>query len=317
MSEFKLIDKITRKISSDELTGVGDDCAVIKLASNRYQVISVDTLIEGVHFKRNFSSWSEIGYKSLAVSLSDISAMGANPQYFLASLQINSSISSKEVKELYRGMYDLADTVGVVLLGGDTVYSKTIGISITVIGESNSQPILRSGAKVGDLVFVTGIIGEASCGLSLLNKKMQPNILDNPDACLKRHKSPSIDFELATLLKPSAMIDISDGLFQDASHIADRSNIDLKIEVKKIPTPFKQDVPKDMLYQHLSGGDDYQLIFCSSDNSSFEYENVTCIGKVTEKVENTSKVWLVEDSKTESVASVFAALGLSSGYQHF
>jgi len=316
--EFELIDSCVRPLSSINVYGVGDDCATLKLSNSRYQVFSTDTLIEGVHFRRDFSSWFDIGWKSLAVNISDVAAMGAQAKYFLVSIQLNNSVSKDNVRELYQGIYDLADQAEVLLIGGDTVSSNTVGISITIIGESRKQPILRSGANVGDELWVSGVIGEASCGLALLNKNIEPHLLNSSEKCLLRHRAPRVSFENADKLNCSSMIDISDGLFQDSGHLALQSEVDIEIDTNLLPLPFAEAVSDLLLYTHLSGGDDYQLLLTAAEGSQIERYGFVRIGKVLEKTKAQGQVWVKSlGSKIRLASEVLNDLDLGMGYQHF
>lgn len=211
--------------SSDEsvLVGIGDDAAVIKAALTPIALAS-DMALEGTHFSRNWSSLYEIGAKITAANLADIFAMGGRPEYLLVSAALPKSITVEEVEELALGIADEAALVGASVVGGDLASSEKIVISISAFG-AVGRPILRSGAKVGDQVVVSKLPGESAAGLEYLKR----GVLDSSSA---HHRHPTVDYQSAQAISAIAhsMIDVSDGLVSELSHIASASSVGITID---------------------------------------------------------------------------------------
>jgi len=211
--------------SSDEsvLVGIGDDAAVIKAALTPIALAS-DMAVEGTHFSRNWSSLYEIGAKITAANLADIFAMGGRPEYLLVSAALPKSITVEEVEELALGIADEAALVGASVVGGDLASSEKIVISISAFG-AVGRPILRSGAKVGDQVVVSKLPGESAAGLEYLKR----GVLDSSSA---HHRHPTVDYQSAQAISAIAhsMIDVSDGLVSELSHIASASSVGITID---------------------------------------------------------------------------------------
>jgi len=211
--------------SSDEsvLVGIGDDAAVIKAALTPIALAS-DMAVEGTHFSRNWSSLYEIGAKITAANLADIFAMGGRPEYLLVSAALPKSITVEEAEELALGIADEAALVGASVVGGDLASSEKIVISISAFG-AVGRPILRSGAKVGDQVVVSKLPGESAAGLEYLKR----GVLDSSSA---HHRHPTVDYQSAQAISAIAhsMIDVSDGLVSELSHIASASSVGITID---------------------------------------------------------------------------------------
>ena len=211
--------------SSDEsvLVGIGDDAAVIKAALTPIALAS-DMAVEGTHFSRNWSSFYEIGAKITAANLADIFAMGGRPEYLLVSAALPKSITVEEAEELALGIADEAALVGASVVGGDLASSEKIVISISAFG-AVGRPILRSGAKVGDQVVVSKLPGESAAGLEYLKR----GVLDSSSA---HHRHPTVDYQSAQAISAIAhsMIDVSDGLVSELSHIASASSVGITID---------------------------------------------------------------------------------------
>jgi len=211
--------------SSDEsvLVGIGDDAAVIKAALTPIALAS-DMAVEGTHFSRNWSSLYEIGAKITAANLADIFAMGGRPEYLLVSAALPKSITVEEAEELALGIADEAALVGASVVGGDLASSEKIVISISAFG-AVGRPILRSGAKVGDQVVVSKLPGESAAGLEYLKR----GVLDSSSA---HHRQPTVDYQSAQAISAIAhsMIDVSDGLVSELSHIASASSVGITID---------------------------------------------------------------------------------------
>ena len=247
--------------------GIGDDAAAW-YGDSSLQLATVDALRQGVHFTMETMDWPDLGWKSLAVNLSDIAAMGGLPRYALVSLALPGETELENVRELYRGVVELARRFGVAVIGGDTDRSPLIDISITVIGSTRGrdQPVLtRSAAKVGDKVAVTGYMGGAAGGLEMLTKHLQ---FDSKTADYLRQafRRPYPRVEVGQILVDKgvrAAIDISDGLIADLHHLCHKSCVGARIEIERVPimSAVKVNFGARALELALSGGEDYELLF--------------------------------------------------------
>lgn len=257
MNEFELIENIKSWLGTKEF--IGDDAAV--LPNNI--LTCVDTLVEDVHFTRQITSFYDLGWKALAVNISDIAAMGGISKYALISFAATPDVNEKDFKDFYDGFKALADLSGVVLVGGDTVSAKTkIVVSVTLIGEVINQPILRTGAKAGDYVYLTGTCGEAAKGLHELLTTGKTNY--------QKFNRPMPRFKEGEIIGKNqlahSMIDVSDGLAFSLYELI--KNTDLGIELTE---EFDDDA--------LFGGEDYELVF-TSDQLLKDFH---VIGKVTKE----------------------------------
>ena len=277
LGEFGLIDllaKIAHR-SRDKQTpawqqliiGIGDDAAAWH-SNATAQLVTVDSFIQDVHFSLAVSSWEEVGWKALAINLSDIAAMGGVPRYAVVSLALPETTEVEDITVLYQGMIELAEQTGVVIVGGDTSSAAQLMINITVLGNVQDEKeniLTRSGARAGDKIAVTGYLGAASAGWEILRKK--PRIKAKAIATLKEaflHPFPRIA-EGQLLLKQGirTAIDISDGLCSDLGHICRASRLGACIEVDRIPVhpEVRANFSNKALELALSGGEDYELLF--------------------------------------------------------
>ncbi|OTG64281.1 thiamine-phosphate kinase [Acinetobacter silvestris] len=282
MAEFSIIDTyFNRKNFSAVDLGVGDDSALLTPPHHHQLVICTDTLIAGRHFPLDTDPHA-IGWKSVAVNLSDIAAMGAKPHSILLALSLP-QIDHDWLKGFSQGLYDCCDQFGVSLIGGDTTQSPHLTITVTALGWIESgKAITRSGAQVDDLVVVSGSVGDAAFALQHPKHSLQ-----------KRLDYPTPRCELGLMLKnlASSMIDISDGLAQDLSHILKASNVGAKLELSQLPIkPDLSHLPENEQWQYaLAGGDDYELCFTITKQNYQELlrlqPNVTTtiIGEITQK----------------------------------
>jgi thiamine-monophosphate kinase len=274
IGEFGLIDQIAglfgRKFEPDTI-GIGDDCAVLPYHSGRSLLVTTDMLIEDRHFRRDWISAEDLGYKYLAVNMSDISAMGGRPEYAFLSIGLADEIPLEWLEQFFREAYQLCQDNGVKLLGGDTTKSPgPMVINYTVLGSVATENILwRSAAKPGDRIALLGNVGESGAGLNLLMKHGS-----NEDRryrqLIKAHNRPGLFIEEAQFLAgfPAvhAMIDLSDGISSDAGHIASRSSVALKIDVEQLPIrPVLREVCDEFSWSAeelaLTAGEDYGLLF--------------------------------------------------------
>ncbi|MBI4490048.1 MAG: thiamine-phosphate kinase [Deltaproteobacteria bacterium] len=269
LGEFGLIERIRKATPKGRgvRLGIGDDAAWVECRNHSFLITS-DLLIEGVHFDLKWISFYGLGYKTLAVNLSDLAAMGGSPAYLLLSLGIPIDFKTEEVEEFYRGIRDLAAQSGVTLVGGDTSISKRFFISASLAGHALYGPITRSGGKVGDDLYVTGTLGDSALGLELLKKKKGRVRNDGVAYLISRHNFPTARLKAGTRLAQEklakAMIDISDGLLQDLSHLCKASGIGAVVWQDALPLscPYRFFAgQKEALYA-LTGGEDYELLFC-------------------------------------------------------
>jgi thiamine-monophosphate kinase len=284
LGEFGLIRHLTDNIllqNKTSLKGVGDDAAILCAPPNEQCVISTDMLIEGVHFDLSYAPLKHLGYKSVVVNLSDICAMNAVPHQILVSIAISNRFSIEALDELYAGMLMACQHYGVDMVGGDTTSSRSgLVISITAIGyEKEENLVTRSGARENDLLLVTGDLGGAYMGLQVLEREKnvfqaapsaQPQ-LEGYDYILERQLKPEARRDLHGMLqslgvRPTSMIDISDGLASEIKHLADSSAVGFDLYEEKIPVSPKtieaaKEFNLDFTTCALNGGEDYELLF--------------------------------------------------------
>lgn len=255
MNEFELIRQFFVEPTTDAMVrlGIGDDCAIVAPQAGEEWVITTDTLVAGRHFPLDTDAYS-IGWKALAVNLSDVAAMGARPRMVLLALSVPDA-DPAWLAQFRQGLFDLAQQHGVQLIGGDTTKSPLLSITITALGSvASGQAIRRSGAQVGDYVVVTGSIGDAAYALRHPHSALQHR-LDRP--------IPRVAFAQGLRGVAHAMLDISDGLAQDLGHLLRQSGVGVVLDWSAIPIhPLLAALPLPEQQQLvLSGGDDYELCF--------------------------------------------------------
>lgn len=288
-SEFEIIERYFKKKMKQTALGVGDDAAMIHVRNNYQLAISSDMLIENIHFLKNTNP-SHLGWKSLAVNLSDIAAMGATPKWATLSISLP-KINHAWLKKFSKGFFKCADKFGIDLIGGDTTKGP-LSISITIMGESKKdEALLRSGAKINDDIWVTGQLGLASMGLANLQGqlKLPPRIKMK---CLRALEIPTPKTFLGSYLSryANSCIDISDGLIQDLRHILKASKVGASLLLNDIPC--EKFIHTSKQYQFvLNGGDDYELLFTAAKKNRPFIKKiakktntpVTMIGNITKK----------------------------------
>lgn len=284
LGEFGLINRLTREIKLHQpstLKGVGDDAAVISPKEGEEMVISTDMLVEGIHFDLAYTPLKHLGYKAVVVNLSDIYAMNAIPRQITVSIAVSNRFSVEALEELYQGVRAACDNYRVDLVGGDTTSSfKGLIISVTAIGTAPKDSLVyRSGAMPGDLICVSGDLGGAYLGLQILEREKEiflanPGVtpdLEGQDYLIGRILKPEARFDtIETLrkahIKPTAMMDISDGLASEINHICAQSEVGALIEEKFVPVNHKAELMAfkfklDPIVCALNGGEDYELVF--------------------------------------------------------
>jgi thiamine-monophosphate kinase len=284
LGEFGLIASICALLpqGSDVLVGPGDDAAVVKV-SDAYVVATTDMAVENVHFRRDWSTASQIGQKIAAANLADILSMGARPTALLIALGAPPDLATNWVLELAVGIRDEAAKVGASVVGGDTVRSEKIVISVTALGSLDGRkPILRSGAQLGDLVVLAGTSGLSAAGLALLKSE---DAESHEDLRLA-HRSPKVEYELALALALAgvhSMCDVSDGLLADLGHIAGASEVKCRIDPSKLNLAHLLDaggsLGVDPLFWALTGGEDHAFVATIAPDSALP-EGVHIIGEV-------------------------------------
>lgn len=306
--EFGLIKHLTEKFkieNASTLVGVGDDAAVLDY-KDKQVLVTTDLLLEGVHFDLVYVPLKHLGYKAAIVNFSDIYAMNGQPKQITVSLGVSKRFSVEDLEELYAGIELACKTHGVDLIGGDTSASLTgLTISITCIGEAEKDKIVyRNGAKVNDLVCVTGDLGSAYMGLQLLerekivfnaNNEAQPDF-EGKDYILQRQLKPEARKDIIKALAdkgivPTSMMDISDGLSSELIHICTQSKVGCRIYEDKIPINYQAVVMAEELNMNivtaaLNGGEDYELLFTVS-MEDYEkiigVEGVGVVGHITKQ----------------------------------
>lgn len=310
LGEFGLIEHLTKDVihyNESTSLGIGDDAAVIDIGNGNCHVVTTDMMVESIHFDLVYTPLKHLGYKAVVTNLSDIYAMNAIPKQITVSLAISSKYSVEALDELYDGIKLACKMYEVDLIGGDMTSSpKGMVISVTAIGIAKQEDIVRrSGAQIDDIICVTGDLGAAYVGLQLLEREKQlylnqPNIqpeLENAKYLIERQLKPeackmTIEYFAKNNLKPTSMIDVSDGLASELFHISKASNVGMIVEEIKVPIHDDTQMMSlkfniDPITCALNGGEDYELLFTvkESDLDKVRYmPNVYIIGDVVEPV---------------------------------
>ncbi|MEP6644456.1 MAG: thiamine-phosphate kinase [Acidobacteriaceae bacterium] len=303
MSEKSLIGRIRKLAAGGSATarlGIGDDCAILRVPSGHETLTTTDFSLEGVHFRRDWHPPASVGHRCLTRGLSDIAAMGGDPIAAFLSLALPKNLSQSWVDEFLKGFLALASRFKVTLAGGDLAESPAgILADVVVIGAApKGQAILRSGARQGDLIYVTGILGDSAAALDLLlsgrRRKLRPG-----DFPAHFYPEPRIAVGRSLRRKASAMIDVSDGLSTDLTHICEESGVGAEVEASRIPRG-KQfgETPSNHVSLDLAlhGGDDYELIFTAAPETRIQSRvagvAITQIGRIVRG----KKVFLTDQS---------------------
>lgn len=320
LGEFGLIGHLTKDIKlKNESTkkGIGDDCAVMHYG-DKETLVSTDMLMEGVHFDLTYVDMKHLGYKSAMVNISDIFAMGGTPRQMTVSIALSKRFKVEDIEDFYEGLRMACDKWNVDIVGGDTTSSLTgLAISITVLGDADKEDIIyRSGAKDTDLICVSGNLGAAYCGLQLLEREKSVYYMQLQEA-RKKNKDAVVDFQpdfsgkeyllerqlqpeargdiLKTLreagVRPTSMIDVSDGLSSEIMHICKESDTGCRLFEKEIPIDYQTAVMAEEMNMNLStcalnGGEDYELLFTcpiGDYEKVKELDDIRIIGHITKK----------------------------------
>ena len=283
--------------------GIGDDAAVIKSSNNKL-VATVDMAVEDIHFNKKWSTPFQIGAKLTTANLADIFAMGAIPKYLLVAAGIGELNNSETVTELAKGIRSVADKFEVTVIGGDLSKSEKMTLSITALGELSDQPILRSGARVGDLIYLSSLTGLSAAGLAILNRE-----LDRPRYVVEAHLNPKLVAPDKLIKVATSMCDVSDGLATDAAHLSYASNVNFNLSKDLISqaADFKdlaelaEELNEDVFDWILTGGEDHVFL--------------ATVGKENESNELGIQIGSV--GKGEGKLLLDSVEIIKTGYQHF
>jgi thiamine-monophosphate kinase len=308
LGEFGLIQRLTQRFATQgdaTIKGVGDDAAVLD-AGKQKVVVSTDLLVEGIHFDMMYTPLKHLGYKAVVVNLSDIYAMNARPKHITVSLAISSRFTVEALEEIYEGVLHACKVYNVDLVGGDTTSSlKGLIISVTAVGYADEEKLVyRSGAKVGDLIAVSGDLGAAYLGLQLLEREKRifledQNItpdLESEKYLVGRQLKPEarkdiVDFFEEVNLQPTSMIDVSDGISSDILHICSQSKVGCEIYEDEIPI-VEETAERALTFNldpttcAMNGGEDYELLFTineADETKLTDVPGISIIGKIVAK----------------------------------
>ena len=324
LGEFGLIERLSSIIGPeappDLIVGIGDDAAAWRVG-DQVLLATTDTLVEGVHFLPEFAPWSDVGWKALAVNVSDIAAMGGEPLFALVTLALPLETEVSFAEELYAGLTECAREYGITVAGGDIVRAPQIAVTVALIGRAQTregEPLLmrRDGAKDGDVIAVTGTLGDSAAGLWRLRKGATED-----DALVRAHLRPLP--RLAEALEATqagiiCAIDVSDGLLQDLGHICQKSG--LGAEVREEALPLSDDLraayPEDAIALAVGGGEDYELLITGDEGAVEQVGDeisatLTVIGRMVESTEH--KPRLLDGAGNERAVAVHGWDHLHSG----
>jgi thiamine-monophosphate kinase len=320
LGEQGLLDRIRARVvhkGVDVVLGIGDDSCAVRFSPDLLTLVTTDAFVEGNHFDLTYFTLEEVGIKAAAASLSDVAAMGGAPKYCLVSLMAPGTISVADVDRMVEGIVGCCEKYGVELVGGDMVGAPCLCLSLTILGEAKpANMALRSGAKAGDIVYVTGDLGASEAGrLALSLGAPVPD--ETREYLATRHKRPVPRIleakELVRRFRIHSMIDLSDGLSTDASHIARESGVKLLLDASSIPiSPHVKALARaagtTALDLALHGGEDFELLFTGAGSELKELKGtpVTKVGRVVEG----AGVDLFTPDGAETPLS-------SKGYEHF
>jgi len=311
LGEFGLIERLTGMLpaegSPDLIIGIGDDAAVWR-AGSEYLIATTDTMVEGVHFVVGQAPWADVGWKALAVSVSDIAAMGGTPLFALVTLALPPEMPVDDVEVLYAGLAECAREYGLMVAGGDVVRAPQTSITVALVGKAerrDAQPLLlrRDAARPGDVIAVTGTLGDSAAGLRRLREGASA---DEPLA--RRHlwpRPPLAAAGMAAKIGAACAIDVSDGLLQDVGHICERSGVGAVIRATDIPLSgeLRAAYPGDALRLACTGGEDYELVLVADCDlldalaPMIGFVQLTVIGEIVDDPEH--RVRMLDDGGNE------------------
>jgi len=291
---LKEIQKRFRGRAKDVVAGIGDDCAVIVPRKDKL-LLTTDMMVQGVHFDLAFTTYFQLGFKTISVNVSDIFAMGGSPRFALLDIAAPEDTQENSLNAFFKGVEKALRGYCITLVGGDLSASDTLVVSATLIGYAQ-QPVLRSGARPGDKIYITGNLGDSACGLELLKRIKRPVSLETGERIhtplgwstmrplLKRHllteaRNPGRIADIAT-----AMIDVSDGLFIDLYRLCEESRMGARIYITQLPLSAQMIKAASYLGKEpdvlaTSGGEDYELLFTAPPRRRVD---ASCIGEITD-----------------------------------
>jgi thiamine-monophosphate kinase len=306
LGEFGLIEKLRARLAAsgdpDVVVGVGDDAAVTRTRSGATVVSTTDALVEGVHFRLDWSSAADVGFKAASVNVSDLAAMGAEPRWLLVALCASADLDDGVVEGIYDGLGDAGALYGTQVIGGDTVRAPEKGglvIAVTAIGELDGEPMLRSSAVPGDVLAVTGRLGRAAAGVNLLLSQNPKKVIpEHAIACIDAHRRPVARVDEGRRLAAAGVrtaMDVSDGLASDAQRLAEASGVAVEIDADRLPAAMEarsvaEDRGWDVRQIVLGGGEDLELLVAAP-SAQVDELGLTAIGRIAEG----AGVWLVDD----------------------
>ena len=290
LGEFGLIERLTRIVgaegSPDLIVGPGDDAAVWRVGSE-YLIATTDAMVEGVHFLPEPARWQDVGWKALAANLSDIAAMGGTPLFALVTLALPPATPAESMDALYRGLGEAAREYGVIIAGGDIVRAPQASVTVALTGRAAQRDgealvLRRSAARPGDIIAVTGTLGDSAAGLRLLQAGTAPD-----DPIVQRHTRPTPRIDAGRAAVEAGVrcgIDVSDGLLQDVGHVCEMSNIGALLRAAELPLSdgLRAAFPDDALELACTGGEDYELLVIGPAVAVSEVPGVTVIGEIAE-----------------------------------
>jgi thiamine-monophosphate kinase len=333
LGEFGLISRFQSRLkyrSPQVIKGIGDDCAVLSLNNGNYQVLTTDALVETIHFNLKTHTPEQLGWKTMAVNISDIAAMGGQPKFAVISVGIPNSFQVDFLDRFYKGLNQASMKYKVALVGGDTVASpKHLFINLALLGETMKKKVFtRSGARPGDGIFVTGNLGDSALGLKILKspKKEWKGSESHKKKFIQRHLKPEPRVEAAAWLakskyKVTSMIDISDGLTQDLGHILKSGKVGAELFEEQIP--ISKALSKYSLINGLSalqlalaGGEDYELLFTLAREDA-NYLDIESITKLDQPVTQIGEITTRKGIRLISKTGRSKILQRPMGFNHF
>ena len=288
LGEFGLIERLTRIVgaegSPDLVVGPGDDAAIWRLGSE-YLMATTDAMVEGVHFQPERARWEDVGWKVLTTNVSDIAAMGGTPLFALVTLALPPETPAEAMDALYRGLSESAREYGVAIAGGDVVRAPQVSVTVALMGRAtqrDGEPLVlrRSAARPGDVIAITGTLGDSAAGLRLLQRGVPAD-----DPIVQRHTRPVARVESGRAAVEAGVrcgIDVSDGLLQDVGHVCGMSNAGAVLRAVDLPLSdgLRAAFPDDALELACTGGEDYELLLIGPATAVSRVPDVTVIGEI-------------------------------------
>jgi len=322
LEEFSFIESIRQPSYKQPslIKGIGDDAAVIRNSSQDL-VTAVDTFAEGIHFLPSTMTPFDIGYKALAANISDLAAMGATPAFYLVSIAISKNWTTADVQEIFKGMRAIGNSFNMDLIGGDTISSESLVLSVTVMGYVNKDKArYRNSAKPGDVVFATGTLGDSQAGLHLLFNPEE--LCADRSYFVKRHQQPSprvLFAEKLSVLQRVTLNDISDGIASEANEIAEASQVDIHLNYEQLPVhsgmkAFNVELKDKWI---LSGGEDFELLgTVSPDAWAYVKDSAAATGTEIKEIGSVSQCKDIKPS-VRLLKNNNEMILQKSGYNHF